>query len=244
VRAGELHLSGVTLLAPHLTEETCTELLAAARHKSDRAPAGGARSEAGGSGARAHATRSRGHALRSGRRNDPDRAISPPPGAARTRALPGAVHGESRVLRTTARATGADATPDPRRRPGRDLRSRTRAPAPRAKAQALRAHGPSAVEHERRSDWIASHSRAYPTSCRGARRRALQLRRRERPQVRRPRVPRVPPPRPLGTLANALGRPNHPSLRPHNRHAAIADYGQAHMARFRGQSPTAPGGSG
>jgi hypothetical protein len=37
VRAGELHLSGLTVLAPHLTPENHLELLAAARHKSKRA---------------------------------------------------------------------------------------------------------------------------------------------------------------------------------------------------------------
>jgi hypothetical protein len=37
VRRGELHLSGVRLLAPHLTRESCAELLARARHKSKRA---------------------------------------------------------------------------------------------------------------------------------------------------------------------------------------------------------------
>jgi hypothetical protein len=37
VRAGELHLSGLTVLAPHLTAENHLELLAAARHKTKRA---------------------------------------------------------------------------------------------------------------------------------------------------------------------------------------------------------------
>jgi hypothetical protein len=37
VRAGELHLSGLTVLAPHLTRENCLGLLEAARHKSKRA---------------------------------------------------------------------------------------------------------------------------------------------------------------------------------------------------------------
>jgi hypothetical protein len=37
VHSGELHLSGVRLLAPHLTPESCAELLARARRKSKRA---------------------------------------------------------------------------------------------------------------------------------------------------------------------------------------------------------------
>jgi hypothetical protein len=36
VREGEIHLTGVNLLAPHLTQENCTELLDLARHRSKR----------------------------------------------------------------------------------------------------------------------------------------------------------------------------------------------------------------
>ena len=139
IRRGEIHLSGVKLLAPHLTPENHVELLQRARHRSkraieeflaDRAPkpdappivrqlpqarscAGETEVELATSGPSASA---------------PGARFEPAAGAAGPGALQDPVHGGPCASREAPGGAGAAAAPGPGRGSGGDLRTRPDTP--------------------------------------------------------------------------------------------------------------------
>jgi hypothetical protein len=192
LRRGELHLSGVKLLAPHPTAENHVELLERARHRSKRAI----------------------EALLADRAPKPD-------AAALVRRLP-----QSKPTAGAPLAPRDSGSSRPAAEPARAADSRATTPLPAAPispASATRppSRAPQPLGQERfKIQFTAS--------------RALCQKLREAQALLRHQIP-------SGDLAEIFGRALtllvediELRCRAHNHHAAVQDYGAAHMERCRG----------